>query len=50
MGGYKGMQPFVQTEEFKSLNVGFALDEGVISSDDKLCLVWAERASWRKYA
>ena len=42
------MQPFVKTEEFKSLNVGFALDEGSASPNDKMELSWAERAPWRK--
>jgi aminoacylase len=45
-GGSKGMKPFIQTDEFQSLNVGFALDEGSTSQDDTLLVVWAERASW----
>ena len=28
LGGLKGMLPFVNTKQFKDLNVGFALDEG----------------------
>ena len=42
------MVPFLKTDEFKNLNVGFALDEGATSTYDKLYLIWAERAAWRK--
>ena len=29
IGGHKGMEIFIKTPEFKNLNVGFALDEGL---------------------
>jgi len=29
IGGHKGMVMFIKTPEFKNLNVGFALDEGL---------------------
>jgi len=29
IGGFDGMKIFVQSEEFHSLNCGFALDEGI---------------------
>jgi len=48
-GGFKGMKPFVQTEEFKSLNVGFALDEGSATVNNYFFLMWAERSPWREY-
>ena len=32
IGGNNGMKLFVQLDYFKKLNVGFALDEGMISS------------------
>ena len=28
MGGKLGMMKFIETEEFKKMNLGFALDEG----------------------
>jgi len=31
IGGLEGMKLFVQTEQFRNLNVGFALDEGLLS-------------------
>jgi len=29
IGGTEGMEMFVHTEEFRNLNIGFALDEGL---------------------
>ena len=29
IGGVKGMREFVKLDEFKTMNVGFALDEGI---------------------
>ena len=29
IGGFDGMQKFVHTPEFKAMNVGFGLDEGI---------------------
>jgi len=43
MGGEKGMKLFVNTDEFKSLNVGFALDEGYANPCDKFFLFYGER-------
>ena len=37
LGGMKGMKLFVQTPEFKKLNVGFGLDEGKLN----LCWSWS---------
>jgi len=47
VGGYKGMKLFVDTPEFKKLNVGFALDEGIASPDDSFHLFYGERAIWQ---
>lgn len=41
------MQLFVQTNEFKSLNVGFSLDEGIASPDEVFPVFYAERSVWR---
>ncbi|XP_058978519.1 aminoacylase-1-like [Musca domestica] len=39
MGGGLGMREFVNTSEFKSLNIGFSLDEGLASpSEDSLSI------------
>lgn len=45
-GGHFGMEPFVQTESFKALNVGFALDEGIASPNDEFNVYYAERTIW----
>ena len=41
------MKEFVHTDEFKALNVGFSLDEGVASESDVYNVYYAERAIWR---
>lgn len=44
MGGYKGAGQFVQTKEFRDLNIGFVLDEGLSSGDPhKLYIKVSER-------
>jgi len=49
VGGSKGMVPFVASQEFKGLNIGLALDEGTGGGvDNRLQVVWAERAIYRK--
>lgn len=47
-GGFGGMKEFAVSDDFKSLNVGFSLDEGVASADDVYPVFYAERAIWRK--
>ncbi|XP_017057636.1 aminoacylase-1 [Drosophila ficusphila] len=49
MGGRLGMRPFVNTLDFRALNVGFGLDEGLASPGDDFPLFYAERAVWRVY-
>ncbi|XP_063709896.1 aminoacylase-1-like [Culicoides brevitarsis] len=46
IGGVEGMQEFVLTDEFKALNVGFALDEAIASEDEVFHLFYAERSIW----
>lgn len=48
IGGIDGMKDFVRMDEFKELNVGFALDEGGTSSEEEFHLLYAERALWRE--
>lgn len=42
------MVAFVNTTEFKSLNIGFAVDEGMTSSDNKLYGTYLDKRPWRK--
>uniref|UniRef100_A0A1B0A2Y1 N-acyl-aliphatic-L-amino acid amidohydrolase n=1 Tax=Glossina pallidipes TaxID=7398 RepID=A0A1B0A2Y1_GLOPL len=49
MGGRLGMKPFVETGAFKSLNIGFALDEGLASPNEEFALYNSERSVWRVY-
>lgn len=46
-GGNLGMKKFVESPEFESLNIGFALDEGLASIDDSFSLYYGERTLWR---
>ncbi|XP_077284750.1 aminoacylase-1-like [Arctopsyche grandis] len=46
VGGVDGMRAFVQTEEFKKLNVGLAIDEGMASPTDEFLLYYGERSIW----
>lgn len=46
IGGFNGMIPFVKTEEFKTLNVGFALDEGLANPGQEFRVFYAERNVW----
>lgn len=41
------MMQFVKSDEFKTLNVGFSLDEGLASPTDEISLYYAERTVWR---
>ncbi|KFW89595.1 Aminoacylase-1, partial [Phalacrocorax carbo] len=46
MGGHKGMEIFVQRPEFRALNVGFALDEGLASPSDTFSVFYGEKSPW----
>ncbi|KNC96055.1 N-acyl-L-amino-acid amidohydrolase [Spizellomyces punctatus DAOM BR117] len=46
IGGIEGMKLFVKTDEFKKLNVGFALDEGLANPGNAYKLFYGERAPW----
>ncbi len=46
IGGHDGMVLFLETEEFKKLNVGFALDEGLANPQDAFKVYYGERAPW----
>lgn len=47
IGGHDGMMKFVHTPEFKALNVGFGLDEGIASPDEEFILFYGERSIWQ---
>ncbi|CAA92445.1 N-acyl-aliphatic-L-amino acid amidohydrolase [Caenorhabditis elegans] len=44
--GINGMKGFAKTDEFKKLNLGFSLDEGMPSDDDVYKVFYAERVAW----
>ncbi|XP_014455632.2 aminoacylase-1 isoform X1 [Alligator mississippiensis] len=46
IGGHKGMELFVKRPEFKALNVGFALDEGLANPTDTYTVFYGERNPW----
>ncbi|XP_011177299.1 aminoacylase-1 [Zeugodacus cucurbitae] len=46
IGGAEGMRVFVQSNEYKKLNVGFSLDEGIASADETFPVYYAERSIW----
>lgn len=46
VGGVEGMELFVETDRFKQLNVGFALDEGLASPNDVFSVYYGERSAW----
>lgn len=46
-GGKDGMDKFVKTSDFRSLNVGVALDEGMASPTEEFILFYGERCIWR---
>ncbi|XP_056000913.1 aminoacylase-1-like isoform X2 [Ostrea edulis] len=46
IGGKLGMAKFVQHEEFKKLNVGFALDEGLANPAEAFTVFNGERSGW----
>ena len=50
LGGTKGMKEFVKSNEFRKMNVGFGLDEGITSPDESFVVAYGERAIWRKRA
>jgi len=43
IGGGDGMQMFVRTPEFKAMNVGFSLDEGLAGPEECIPLYYGER-------
>ena len=48
VGSETGMGAFVKTEEFKKLNTGFCLDEGLANPIDAFTVFYGERSAWCK--
>lgn len=46
IGGVKGMAEFVKTDDFKKLNVGFTLDEGLANPGEDFIVFYGERSVW----
>lgn len=46
IGSELGMRAFVESDDFKSLNVGFELDEGVANETEEYAVFYAERTTW----
>lgn len=42
------MGVFINSQDFKDLNAGCALDEGMASSSDEFIVFYGERTIWRK--
>lgn len=43
-----GMKQFVHHDIFKSLNIGFAIDEGMTTENDTYRIFYGERTNWSK--
>ena len=46
IGGINGMVKFIETKEFKELNIGLALDEGQVSPNDDYSVYYTQRMPW----
>ncbi|XP_017144002.1 aminoacylase-1-like [Drosophila miranda] len=46
IGGDLGMRELVKGDYFRSMNVGFSLDEGISSEDETYSVFYAERTLW----
>lgn len=46
--GPDGSKAFVNSDDFKALNVGFLLDEGIASENETFKVFYGERTCWRE--
>ena len=49
IGGRDGMKYFTETQDFKSMNVGFALDEGFASPNEQFSVSYGERSLFQMW-
>lgn len=47
VGGFNGMAGFVTSPAFKAMNVGYALDEGGVSTSNTIGVFYDERCPWQ---
>lgn len=45
-GAVDGMAKFVESVEFRELNLGFVMDEGQASTNDEFRVFYADRSPW----
>ena len=48
VGGDLGMKTFLTSDQWKGLNVGFALDEGLANPTEEFTVFYGERMPWCK--
>lgn len=46
IGGVDGVAKWVESDHFKSLNIGFALDEGLANPSETCLVFYGERVPW----
>uniref|UniRef100_A0A0E0LWS9 N-acyl-aliphatic-L-amino acid amidohydrolase n=1 Tax=Oryza punctata TaxID=4537 RepID=A0A0E0LWS9_ORYPU len=46
IGGHEGIEAFVASKEFKDMNVGLVLDEGLASPGEEYRVFYGERSPW----
>ncbi|GAM27570.1 hypothetical protein SAMD00019534_107460, partial [Acytostelium subglobosum LB1] len=46
IGAGKGMELFVNTDKFREMNIGMAIDEGLASPTEEFTVFYGERAIW----
>ncbi|CAJ0584244.1 unnamed protein product, partial [Mesorhabditis spiculigera] len=46
LGGYNGMRVFTESQDFKDLNIGWVLDEGLASPTETFQVYYGERNPW----
>ena len=50
IGGAGGMMAFVETDYFRNMNVGLALDEGYASTSEDFLVFYGQRHIYCKYS
>ncbi|KAF5285479.1 hypothetical protein FQR65_LT13224 [Abscondita terminalis] len=47
VGGDRGMNAFVEKNDFRALNIGFGIDEAMANPDNKFTISYSDRLSWK---